>query len=189
MAVPQDLVAVRVFIPVPQLASRKLEHRSLSISLSRLPTIRGYASCARCSAFAHGETLIYRHSLRTYGTPSSEHFSFMDRAAAGTGSASVILDCCSKADIARRSGACLCRSALRRSSVRVVAGIGDASRSLNREGAVYSWRIFEVKCPEYTLFEVVPLELVLLMWRGQMHESASRAGRGKPRRSSTEDCD
>lgn len=60
----------------------------------------------------------------------------------------------------------------------MVAGIGDASRSLNREGAGYSWRIFEVKCPEYTLFEVVPLDLVLLMSRGQMRESASCSGRG-----------
>ena len=33
-------------------------------------------------------------------------------------------DCCSKANVATRSCACLCRSALRRSSVRVVAGIG-----------------------------------------------------------------
>src|SRR5947199_7558462 len=90
MCVPQDLVAVRVFIPVPQLASRKLEHRSLSISSSRLSAIRGYASCARCSAFAHGETLICHHSLRTYGTPSSELLGFMDRAAAETGSASII---------------------------------------------------------------------------------------------------
>jgi hypothetical protein len=68
----------------------------------------------------------------------------------------------------------------------VVAGIGDASRSLNREGAGYSWRIFEVKCPEYTLFEVVPLELVLLIWRGQIARAHRALVGVKTRRSSPE---
>jgi hypothetical protein len=76
-------------------------------------------------------------------------------------------DCCTNAKLATQSCACFWRSLLCRSSFHVAAGIEDASRSLNREGAEYSWRIFEVKCPEYTLFEVVPLELVLLMREGK----------------------
>jgi len=177
MCVPQDLVAVRVFIPVPQLASRKVEYRLLSISLSRLPAIRGYASCAQYSAYARGGTLICRHSLRTYWTPSSGFLNFMtQRARVEASCASIIYG------LFQRGTAC---NALLRLPLQERA---TPSISQSRRRSIFV-RIFDVKCPEYTLFEVVSLELVLLMSRGQMRESASRTGRGKSRRSSTGDCD